>query len=102
MNPQYEILKNGTRFAYTRPLFEEDDDLYCETIVRWLKSGKLCVVGKVAQICNAEPDDMNILDAIEFVEDVDQISFVMSHPSVLTILPNEDEWNFRLMENENN
>lgn len=44
--------------------------------------------------------DMDVLDAIEFVEDVDQISFVMSHPSVLTILPNEDEWSFRPMENE--
>ena len=99
---QYEILKNGVRFAYTRPPFGEDDDLHCETIVRWLKSGKLCVVGKVAQVCNIGFCDMDVLDAIEFVDEVDQISFVMSHPSVMTIKSSDDEWSFRVMENERN
>lgn len=102
MNPQYEILKNGTRFAYTRPPFGEDDDLICEIIVRWLKSSKLCVVGKIVQMCSANPNDMDVLDAIEFVDDVDQISFFIFHPSVLTILPNKDEWSFKPMENDKN
>lgn len=102
MNPQYEILKNGTRFAYTRPPFGKDDDLHCETIVRLLKSGKLCVVGKVAQMCNMGFGDMDVIDVIEFVDEVDKISFIMFHPSVLTIKPSDDEWSFRKIENDNN
>lgn len=100
MNHQYEILKNGVRYAYTRPPFDEDDDLHCEAIVQWLKSGKLCVVGKVAQISNMGFVDMDILDTIEFVDEVDQISLIISHPSVLTIKPSDDEWSFRIMVNE--
>ena len=96
-HPQYEILKNGERFAYTREPFGEDDDLHCETIIRWLESGKLRVGNKVAQILNPSSGYMDTLDAIEFVEEVEQIELMLAHPSVVVTPPSEDEWSFKEM-----
>lgn len=95
MNPQYEILRNGELFAYTREPFGEFDGEFCRTFIDWLKSGKLCVGGGNAQICNLGFGEMDILDAFEFVEPVGNMHFVMAHPSVLTLRPSEHEWTFQ-------
>jgi len=90
--PQYQILHNGEKFAYTRPPFSPDDAEYCRVVVEMAMAGRLWVRDGQATLVNGNQSDLEALDAIEFEEKVEQLSLIMSHPSLAMTQPNTDSW----------